>query len=370
MNASFRPALSLLVVAGSILGAGCVTTPPSPVNIPAATREVWASTTSSFGRLETLATTTTPAVVSDARLIHRVPVSYAHELIASANLDVPPGASAWIEARLLGRENASGVTVEQTQWFTLASFGERSAAGGGAVKDGDVYVDVDTLKFPPRYRHAEVRVRSSAPGVVVARLDVTVSSPALRTTLPDTDALCNDGSPLLRGLDLRVPFLSQRTSKKELSGRLCSPTSLAMVLNFHGVACDVESVAAAALDPQHDLYGNWPRNIQSAYERGVEGMLTRFDSWQEVERTLADGLPIIASIFVEEGQLRGAPYSSTDGHLIVIRGMDDKGDLLVNDPAAGTPETGMLTYRRSDMETVWLGNTKGTAYVLYGKAAR
>jgi hypothetical protein len=330
------------------------------------TREFWLSRTFVQDR-GILVVSENPQFQNDHRAaVLRVGLAYDVELIASANVDVPSGASAWLEARLLDQwPDAPG--MDASPWFVLASYGAASGTKPPLTKAGGITLDIDTLRFPPRYETAEVRVRSTSSETVVHRIDATTSARAIR---PAAERLPDKGVPVVRGLDLGVPFLSQKTSRPELSGRLCSPTSLAMVLNFHGVPCEVEGTAAATYDPAHDIYGNWPRNIQAAYERGVAGLLTRFHTWEAVESTLASGNPIIASIVVEPGELRGAPYTSTDGHLIVIRGIDDRGDLLVNDPAAGTPETGRLTYRRADMERVWFENTKGTAYVLTPRTGR
>jgi len=71
----------------------------------------------------------------------------------------------------------------------------------------------------------------------------------------------------------------------------------------------------------------------------------------------------VISVGVKEGQLTGAPYTTTSGHLLVLRGFDEQNDCLVNDPAAIDAEHGQLTYKRSELETCWLARG-GTAYVL------
>ncbi|MGE3182339.1 MAG: N-acetylmuramoyl-L-alanine amidase-like domain-containing protein, partial [Phycisphaerae bacterium] len=55
-------------------------------------------------------------------------------------------------------------------------------------------------------------------------------------------------------IKLDVPFFSQRTEKPEIAGRICSPTSVAMVMAYHGVTKPVAEVAAAAYDQAHDIY--------------------------------------------------------------------------------------------------------------------
>jgi hypothetical protein len=138
-----------------------------------------------------------------------------------------------------------------------------------------------------------------------------------------------------------------------------------MVLAHRGVDASVQTVASLARDPDFQIYGNWPRSIQAAYALGVPGHLTRFGSWADVERVLAAGQPIIASIIVDRpGDLRGAPYDTTAGHLIVLTGLTESGDVFVNDPAVADARAGQLVYRRADLSRVWLANTQGTAYIL------
>jgi len=122
-------------------------------------------------------------------------------------------------------------------------------------------------------------------------------------------------------------------------------------------------VARAAFDPRQRIFGNWPRNVQAAYELGVPGYVRRYSDWPEVEMTLAGGQPIIASIRDPEGHLRGTPYPRTTGHLLVVCGIDPAGQVLVNDPAGRDASGGQLTYDRREFEQAWL-RMGGVAYIL------
>ncbi|NIV34442.1 MAG: peptidase C39 family protein, partial [Anaerolineae bacterium] len=67
-----------------------------------------------------------------------------------------------------------------------------------------------------------------------------------------------------------------------------------------------------------------------------------------------------------KGQLEGAAVNSSGGHLSVVVGFDQKGNPIVNDPAAD-PEEGELvqrTYLRSELEAVWLESSGGTVYLI------
>jgi hypothetical protein len=163
---------------------------------------------------------------------------------------------------------------------------------------------------------------------------------------------------------LAVPARSQRVEDPALAGRICSPTSVAMVMAYRGIERPTIEVARAVYDRAYDIYGNWPRAIQAAYAFGVPGYLRRFSSWAEVERCIADDQPLVISIRFKEGALAGAPISSSDGHIIVLAGFDADGNVEVNDPAFGPPASGRRRYARADLERAWLRATAGTAYVL------
>lgn len=283
-----------------------------------------------------------------------------HEALVSFNADVPEGAGLAVDLRVSRPGFAS-------PWLHLARWGGAAVPGVPVREFRDEgrglggMVDVDYFRSAQLWNSIEYRVTAVGPRadkVRLRRVSITATTP--RRAWAGADA-----ARQARPLRLDVPFRSQRTPDAALSGRLCSPTSLAMVLAYRGVDRSVADVAGACLDDDFDLYGNWPRNVQAAAAMGVDGYLTRIGSMAEAEGYLRAGQPIIASIRVEsEGELRGAPYKTTGGHLIVLTGLTAEGDLYVNDPAAGTPETGQLVYRRDDLRTVWLGHTKGTAYIL------
>jgi len=121
-------------------------------------------------------------------------------------------------------------------------------------------------------------------------------------------------------------------------------------------------VAERIHDPASDLYGVWPRNVQAAYSFGVPGYLARFSDWGEVERLVAAGQPLVISIAAKSGELDGAPYKETDGHLLVLCGFDESGGVHVNEPAAADSARGTTTYRRDQLERVWMARG-GTSYV-------
>ena len=72
---------------------------------------------------------------------------------------------------------------------------------------------------------------------------------------------------------------------------------------------------------------------------------------------------MIASIAVKPGELDGTPYPKTEGHLLVIRGFNAAGDVIVNDPYA-EPGAIRRVYPRAQFERVWQGGSDGTVYII------
>jgi len=76
-------------------------------------------------------------------------------------------------------------------------------------------------------------------------------------------------------------------------------------------------------------------------------------------------VPVAISYSWKPGELTNAPVRSSEGHLGVLVGFDAHGDPVVNDPA-GKGDAGLRrTYRRSELENVWVGHSGGTAYLAY-----
>jgi len=281
-----------------------------------------------------------------------------NEALLSWNVDAEPGTSFCVELRV-GRQRGN-------YWTPYLRLGDGGPASGGPglVRCDSARVDVDILRSDERFDRAQYRIIAQADGQPAA-------ASIRRVTLCLSERLgllC--GQPLnaahaaIRPGRLPVPFRSQRAVAPDLAPRICSPTSLAMVMQYRGVSVPTETVAAACYDPTHDIYGNWPRNIQAAYVFGVPGYLARFSDLNAAADLVAAGQPLIISIrFSRPGALRGAPYPTTDGHLLVCCGFDANGDVHVNDPAAATDQEGCTTYHRQEVEEAWLRGG-GVAYVL------
>jgi hypothetical protein len=80
----------------------------------------------------------------------------------------------------------------------------------------------------------------------------------------------------------------------------------------------------------------------------------------DVYAILSLHVPLALSIAWEENELPGSPLPRSDGHILVVRGFDRDGNVLVNDPAL--PDIAGV-YPRVAFEMLWL-RAGGIAYVV------
>jgi hypothetical protein len=300
------------------------------------------------------------------------------ELLLSWNVDTAPGTGVAFELSVRADESSPW-----SDWMYVGDWGDTgiwrrardTEHGELASEDGDRVVSIEGAKIDVDYftgqrawRSARFRVRTSYSGEEANR-SVVVRRVALCFSRETDELAPRFELPKNAQKRLDVPFRSQRSAKPELVSRICSPTSVAMVLAYRGIGVDTLRVADRLFDATHDIYGNWTRAVQGAYSFGAPGYLTRFSDWNAVARHVAEGTPLVISIAAKPGELDGAPYVKTDGHLLVLCGFDEHGNVHVNDPAAETPEAGKLVYRRDQLERVWMARG-GTAYVLLEPAKR
>jgi hypothetical protein len=255
-----------------------------------------------------------------------------------------------------------------TPWLattTIGSYVFPPAAPSG----GPLTVEVDLFRASAPVESVRLRVPVHPASALAHPLLVTLSA----CDLDHVDDVGRAGHPRASRPEpgarsastnaLRVPARSQMDEQAEIRERICSPTSVAMVLEYWGKQAPVKNLAAETFHPELDLYGIWPAAIAAAARRGVAGYLLRFPDWSVASWCLAQGLPVIASIRYEVGELGGAPIPRTDGHLVVLTG-EDVTHVHVNDPAGRTPREVPRRYRREEVCRVWL-ERGGVGYVLF-----
>ncbi len=288
-----------------------------------------------------------------------------NDLVPSWNVDVPEGTGFVVQIRM-GRQAGDF----WTPFYYLGRWGQvpRDAVKK-VIRDEFGTIDIDYFRSDQVFDRIQYRL-------LLATTDPE-QTPTLRrfglaysNTMND-ESLAREHRSKVRPAPqarwarrLPVPFRSQRDEDPKIAGSVCSPTSTAMVMEYRGVNQPTAHMAEVIWDAEYRMFGNWARAVQGAYLAGVPGYLRRFGNWDEVHKEIAAGQPVIASIRVRElNGLRGAPYRRSNGHLLVIVGFDAEGNVLVNDPAARTADSGMATYFREDMDKAWLDHG-GVGYVL------
>jgi len=162
-----------------------------------------------------------------------------------------------------------------------------------------------------------------------------------------------------------VPFRSQMDANPDISLRICGPTCLAMVLEACGTNVGTEEMAKECYDAEEDIYGNWSRMVAVAGENGVWGWASRFNGLGAIASHARSGGLAVLSIAFEGGALSGAALERTDGHLVVLKGVDADGDVICNDPSFGDNRGDSVVYQRDEFLKAWLGH--GGVGILFAK---
>lgn len=274
------------------------------------------------------------------------------DLVASVSALVPEGGEVELSARVRF----------ESAWSDWYALGVKRADGfysPGEVSDAGGKVDVDTLKLAKPATAFRLRLRFKAGRKPVRLVQAAVAV---------SDGEAPGAPPPFLGRaavrDLGVPPRSQGEAQERYKHDICSPTSLSMVLDFWGRKTELEALAEEVRDKRSQLFGNWPANVAAAGDRGVPGYVARLESLNDVEREIAAGRPVICSVTAKEGELPQAPYKKTSGHLLVVGGFTETGDVVAYDPAGKPREQVRRVYPRAAFHQVWRARKRGLAYVL------
>ncbi|MBC9823585.1 C39 family peptidase [Terrabacter sp. MAHUQ-38] len=312
------------------------------------------------------------------------------ELVASWNATTPGGS--WVEVRVRG--TSAGATTKD---YVLGRWATKDPADGGGIHrtslagQGDTVATVltDTLATRSGYTLTDwqlevrlMRVPGSGDTPTVAVVG------AMASALPDTKKVPRSANGPACGTVLDVPTYSQEVHvghypQWDNGGEAwCSPTSTSMVVAYWGagptadetawvdpaVDAQVDFTARNVFDYTYDGAGNWPFNTAYAATRGdLRGFVTRLRSLTEAEAFIAAGIPLVVSVSFKKGELTGAGYG-TNGHLMVVVGFTESGDVVCNDPAShllASDEQVRVTYLREEFENVWVPHSGGIVYVIH-----
>lgn len=274
------------------------------------------------------------------------------DVVGSLSVDLPPGGEAELSVKVRTEAGWSS-------WYALGTQRADGFSSPPRVEDDLAALEVDELKLKKPASAVRYRVRLRA-GAKAARLR------SVALALSDGDAppqppVFSTG-PWVR--DLGLSPRSQREAQERYRHDICSPTSLAMVLDFWGIKEETEGVALAVQDRTSQLFGNWPANTGYAASKGLDARVARLSSLTDLESEIAQGRPVAVSVTFKEGELPGAPIKKTAGHLMVVAGFTPEGDIVAYDPAGADRAQVRRVYPRAAFHKVWRVRKRGLAYLI------
>lgn len=268
----------------------------------------------------------------------------ATEAILSVNLRQ----ATLLNCGLKGELSCSEDGDKWSDWFCMFNWGlDPQPEFEPLNRFGQVAVDTLKLSSKPRYWRYKISLHSpdGAPGI--RRIVLSLWSP------PESNPSKISKSASIDRLE--VPFVSQWNIREHDGSRVCSPAAICMLSRFLGLNTDIEEMAARAYDTHYEIYGNWSLNMIAASLDGLRAYVDRADSLAYLEHHVANGHPVVTSIAYTEGNLGRTPVKASEGHLVVVAGFSEQGDLVVRDPAANGSDV-WITYDREEFSRAWLGH--------------
>jgi hypothetical protein len=317
----------------------------------------------------------------------------ATQLVASWNALTPKGT--WLRVDMRGQTTAGA----ETMWYGMGQWalGDADVTRTSLPNQSDAYGFIDVDTFVGRTTLSAYQLQ-----VTLYRAKGTHESPtlsmagAMTSAIPDRFTVPTSPPGGAWGIELPVPPYSQNIhigQYPQYGGggeAWCSPTSTEMVVEYWGkrpskadmawvdpsyADPSVDHAARFTYDKDYDGTGNWPFNTAYAATYGLNAHVTRLRSLAELEGYIKRGIPVITSQSFLSSELDGAGYG-TAGHIMVVIGFTNTGDVIVNDPASSSNDRVRNVYKRAQFENIWqrtkryradgsvAGGPGGVAYII------
>lgn len=315
-----------------------------------------------------------------SEIIKTSPFEY---LIMSWNADTPKGTSIKIE----GQARIKGEWSSWLPFGVWSSTSDRASFARKDAEDGMAYVNTDTFtvkgssgETADAFRYRIIFLTEDPNVTPILRL----AAAAIRNSMEGQriEKVYNDGitAEELDNLDktLDVPVYSQMIRDPLIANKICSATSIAMLLKYRGIEVLPEQSSMGTYDSVYDGYGNWPFSTAYAGCFGFTTYVEYMNSMDDLKREIMKGNPVSVSVRYRNSEaveknypvIHGAPINSTAGHLIVVcgftKGQDGREYAVVNDPAGADDNSVRLCYLAEELDEAW--STSGrTTYIVHDR---
>lgn len=240
-------------------------------------------------------------------------------------------------------------------WHHMVDWGSHMQQSYISKSDGcssfvHVRLEIENKKSADAFR-IKVQGQKAASLSLIHNLSVAASDYVLFKAESSKDVNNDLGSVYLSG----VPKIAQFVLDHEDKGRICSPVSCAMFVNYiMNKDEDPLLFAIHSFDQGLGVYGSWPCNIAHAFEHTngtIHFFVRRMNFFADIHRQLICGMPVVVSV---RGSLPGAFKSFPHGHLLVVVGWDNETrEVLCHDPAAECDNDVFKRYPLQDFLRAW-----------------
>lgn len=230
-------------------------------------------------------------------------------------------------------QSRNSITKQWGQWYKMADWG-KDAQHSHCIKDGDcnylhVRLEVPEGKLADGFR-IKIEAHEGATLSTIRMLSVCISDLAKF----GKDSLHEYVDKLDSVHIKKIPKISQMKLDHEHNTRMCSPTSMCMLVGYlTKKEIDPIDFALKSYDNGLEAYGSWPFNTAHAFERCSKYFfrVVRLPSFKDLHSYLMRGMPVVVSV---RGSIPSGPQSYPNGHLILIAGWNKKNKKVIcHDPA-------------------------------------
>jgi len=163
-----------------------------------------------------------------------------------------------------------------------------------------------------------------------------------------------------------VPLRSQ-LDIPEIGNQICSPTSVAMVMDYNGVNISTSKCSDLVFDNGASIYGNWSYNASLPGQYNLYSYVEVLEDINDIKEYITNDIPVIASIRTNnKDELQGTIMAYPHGHLLVVVGFtkeEGKDYVIVNDPAEYITSKVLRKYLLNEFIKAW----RGVVYVIRGE---